>query len=76
MSTRVITNKQTGMMETITVPDHDPKALADLHREVKDMIEGNTQFHDDPYTPAKPLLDVTTGNEEDQQDFWYNHIYP
>lgn len=59
MGTKVVKNKKTGMMETIEVPDHDPKALADLHKEVKDMIEGNKQFHDDPY--AKPK--IATENE-------------
>jgi hypothetical protein len=71
MGTKVVKNKKTGMMETIEVPDHDPKALADLHKEVKDMIEGNKQFHDDPYAAPKPVVGPDTTPDE---DYWYNHI--
>jgi hypothetical protein len=72
MGTKVVKNKKTGMMETIEVPDHDPKALADLHKEVKDMIEGNKQFHDDPYAAPKPQEPVSPATTD--EDYWYNHI--
>ncbi len=49
MGIKVITNKD-GKLETVNTPDPDPYALDRLHREVKDMIEGNTQFHDDPFS--------------------------
>ena len=59
MGTKVITNKD-GKMETITVPDPDPNQLAELHKELRDMLDGNTQFHDDPYKqPEVPLPEVT-----------------
>ena len=64
-----------GKSQTIEVPDHDTKALADLHKEVKDMFEGNTQFHDDPR--AKPVpKPVQESPSPDEDDYWYNHIYP
>ncbi len=43
-----------GKMQTVDVPEADPHALEKLHKEVRDMIEGNTQFHDDPFTPKSP----------------------
>ena len=76
MAIKVIKNPKTGKSETVEVPDFDQKALADLHKEVKDMLDGNIQFHDDPNTPPKPKPEVTEASDDDQQDFWYNHIYP
>ena len=72
MAIKVVKNPKTGMSETIEVPDHDPKALADLHKEVKDMLDGNKQFHDDPYAAPKP--DPHHGTTPDDEDAWYNHI--
>lgn len=73
MGVKIVKNPKTGMSETIHVPDHDPKALADLHREVKDMLDGNKQFHEDPYAkPRQPVLPKELSQED--EDHWYNHI--
>lgn len=72
MATKVVKNKKTGMSETIEVPDHDPKALADLHKEVVDMIEGNKQFHDDPYK-APPAESQAPDEQKEVEDHWYNY---
>lgn len=49
MAIKIIKNKD-GKFETITIPDPNPKTLENLHKEVREMIEGNKQFHDDPYS--------------------------
>lgn len=33
-----------------------PLCLAQLHKEVRDMLDGNTQFHVDPLAKPKPAL--------------------
>ncbi len=43
-----------GKMQTVNVPEPDPHALEKLHKEVRDMLDGNIQFHDDPFTPKPP----------------------
>lgn len=47
-----------GKMKTVT--DYDAvtqEQLEALRKEVKDMIAGNKQFHDDPYTPKEEDLE-------------------
>ena len=82
MGIKVITNKD-GKLETVNTPDPDPYALDRLHREVKDMIEGNTQFHDDPFSKENQEKDlgVQGGCEVTElpfdPDLWIqNNIYP
>jgi hypothetical protein len=62
--TKVIKNKD-GKMETIDVPDTDPHALEKLHKEVRDMLDGNIQFHDDPYKQ----VDHTPVEHDDTDDY-------
>jgi hypothetical protein len=52
---KVVKNKD-GKFETIDVPESDPHALDKLHKEVRDMIEGNIQFHDDPFKAPTPEI--------------------
>lgn len=82
MGIKVITNKD-GKLETVNTPDPDPYALDRLHREVKDMIEGNTQFHDDPFSKENQekdigvqLPEVTEGLPFDPDLWIQNNIYP
>ena len=77
-SIKVIKNPKTGKLETVEAPRKvNEKALADLHQEVKDMISGNKQFHDDPYSAGEPAPAQsetgTTQCSEDDPD--WNHMY-
>lgn len=67
---KVVTNPKTGKMETIedtsTVTKED---LAKLHKEVRDMLDGNVQFHVDPFTPVVP------DEEPPDEDEYYVPIY-
>jgi len=52
---KVIQNPKTGKMETVDTPAPVTKeSLAELHKQTRDMIEGNTQFHVDPNMPTIP----------------------
>lgn len=53
---KVVHNPKTGKMETVEyTPSVTPESLAKQRREVRDMIEGNVQFHDDPMAAPKPV---------------------
>lgn len=59
--TTVITNPKTGRMETTISPPTPPVTKADVdktRRELRDMLDGNTQFHEDalssPTTEPQP----------------------
>ena len=52
---KVVQNPKTGKMETVDVVEKaTPESLAELHKEVRDMLDGNTQFHVDPLAKPKP----------------------
>ena len=62
---KVIQNPKTGKMETVQdIPTVTKESLAELHKEVRDMIEGNTQFHTDPNSP--PVVVPETPAEPDE----------
>ena len=73
MSTKVITNPKTGKMETIEVYDKVTKeSLAELHKEVRDMLDGNKQFHVDPN--AAPKVVPTTQIPDDGWDGYWGTV--
>ena len=51
--TRVIVNPTTGKMET--APDLPTPSLERARRELRDMIEGNTVFHQDAWSRPRPM---------------------
>ena len=57
MHHKVVTNPVTGRMETILVDDageaREQADLARAHRELRDILAGNTPFHDDKLGPGK-----------------------
>lgn len=60
---KTITNKD-GKMETVPSSDVDAQELLKkTRRELRDMLAGNTQFHEDEFkTPEKP-------KEEERSDY-------
>jgi len=63
---KVVTNKD-GTMETVPSSDVDAQELLKkTRRELRDMLAGNTQFHEDEFKtpPPKP-------EEPDQTEFPY-----
>lgn len=70
MTFKVVTNPKTGKMETVEVAEKVTKeTLAEAHRELKDMLDGNKQFHDDPYTPKPEGENKPDDDEEDVYTF-------
>lgn len=68
MTFKVIQNPKTGKMETVEVAEKVTKeTLAETHRELKDMLDGNKQFHDDPFVPPKPIP-LTDDKDDDDED--------
>lgn len=68
---KVIKNKD-GKFETVSTPDPEDqrKTLEELHKEVREMIEGNRQFHDDPYkAPAEKVDHVPIDDTDDSAGF-------
>mgnify|MGYP000493986246 CR=1 FL=1 len=66
---KVIKNPKTGKMETVEVVEKATKeTLAEAHRELKDMLDGNRQFHNDPYTPPKE--EPTKLDDDDDEDVY------
>lgn len=41
--------KKDGKMETVSIEDTIQEDLLTTRQEVKDMISGNSQFHEDPF---------------------------
>ena len=77
MKFKVVTNPVTGKSETVqTAPDEEVKASLDRsRRELKDMIAGNTQFHDDPNkAPPEPPTEAAT-EEEKKEINWASTGY-
>lgn len=64
---KTVTNPKTGKMETVEVPSDEAikRKLAQEHKELRDMLDGNTQFHDDPYTQI-PVPEVTELEDTDE----------
>jgi len=60
--------------------DHDQtgerQAIEKLRKEVRDMIQGNTQFHDDPYkVPPKPKEVEDTDETGGIPEYWHHCMY-
>ncbi len=54
--TKVIVNPATGRMETVDAHTEDAQAkLQRTRRELRDMLEGNTQFHEDEFKAEPPV---------------------
>jgi len=67
---KVIQNKQTGKMETVEVVEKaTPESLAQLHKEVRDMLDGNTQFHVDPMIKPVPPTNTVDPQEDNEDPF-------
>ena len=63
---KVIVNPKTGKMETVDVPDGpSPESLARQRKELRDMLDGNIQFHVDPRA-AKPAVKPTPPDEPEE----------
>ena len=70
MAFKVVQNKQTGKMETVDdIVKATPESLAQLHKEVRDMLDGNTQFHVDPMAKPIPVGEVIEAQEDDDNPF-------
>ena len=70
MAFKVIQNPKTGKMETVEVVEKTtPESLAQLHKEVRDMLDGNTQFHVDPMAKPIPVGEVIEAQEDDDTPF-------
>jgi len=57
MGTKVIINPKTGKMETV---DHNgdefmKNKVSRTRKELRDMLDGNTQFHEDKLGPEKDI---------------------
>ena len=73
MTFKVVQNPKTGKMETVPdVPKATPESLGQLHKEVRDMLDGNTQFHVDPL--AKPAPPSTTIDPQEDDDFLFDWV--
>jgi len=67
---KVIQNPTTGKMETVEVADKaTPESLAQLHKEVRDMLDGNIQFHVDPLAKPVPPAQTIDAQEEDDNPY-------
>ena len=71
---KVIKSKD-GKYETVSVPDPEDikKKLAEQHKELRDMLDGNTQFHDDPFKKP-PDPPVTDADEQTDIYGYWGHI--
>lgn len=66
MPHKVITDKN-GRMRTVDVePPPSREAIDTLRREVKDIVAGNTQFHDDEFAKPKALPPIDGFLTEDE----------
>lgn len=52
---KVVTNPKTGKMETVQDFSEDIaiRKLRETKKELRDMLDGNVQFHEDKLGPAK-----------------------
>ena len=70
MSFKIVTNPVTGKSETQTGPNEQvvQQNLEKSRRELRDMIAGNTQFHDDPNKapPEAPTEDAATEEKKNE----------
>jgi hypothetical protein len=60
MTVKTRINPDTGMMETYGWQADDgllAKKIAADRKVLRDMLDGNIQFHDDPNTPPKPQVE-------------------
>lgn len=73
MATKVIVNPKTGKMETVDDYTKIPtkEALARQHKELRDMLDGNVQFHNDPFAAPK---EKPIEPDDDEQSIY--GIYP
>lgn len=66
MGTKVIVNPKTGAMETVSVSDTAAiEALNKTRKALRDMLDGNVQFHTDTLGPDKPKP-----TEEEQKELY------
>lgn len=74
MGTKVITNKD-GKMETIQDSSDEvmKRKLHDTRKALRDMLDGNTQFHEDKLGPDKKPKEEVSGNTLPDIDF--NNFY-
>lgn len=74
MSFKIVTNPVTGKSETQTGPNEQvvQQNLEKSRRELRDMIAGNTQFHDDPFkTPEAPPETAAVPEPDFTEKDWY-----
>ena len=72
MTFKVIQNPKTGKMETVDeLTKPTPESLAQQRKELRDMLDGNTQFHVDPLTKPleKPASIVPDAQDEDENPY-------
>jgi len=72
MTFKVIQDPKTGKMKTVDdLPTATPESLAKQHKELRDMLDGNTQFHVDPLAkpPDKPASVIPDAQDEDDNPY-------
>ena len=77
MSFKIVTNPVTGKSETQTGPNEQvvQQNLEKSRRELRDMIAGNTQFHDDPNKAPPEAPTEATVEEKKKEVDWASTGY-
>lgn len=71
MGTKVIVNPKTGKMETVSDWAYgavSPESVARTRKQLRDMLSGNTPFHEDEFAEKK-VVD-TEEEDEDTSGFY------
>jgi hypothetical protein len=66
---KVVTNKD-GTMQTVPHTDLSAEKLKQTRKELRDMLSGNTQFHDDEWATPKEVPILDEQDDDGQIDFF------
>ena len=66
MATKIVTGADGKMRTEDCAPPKGAEELRRLRKELRDMLDGNVQFHDDPRAAPKPAVPVGEATEAPQ----------
>jgi hypothetical protein len=73
INTKVIVNPKTGKMETVQDSSEEQaiRKLRETKKELREMLDGNVQFHTDTLGPPNPVVP----DEASENDAFVNGFY-
>lgn len=79
MGTKVIINPKTGKMETVDdfkcSPEFQAETVKQTRKALRDMLDGNTQFHTDTLGPDKPKEEEPKKEQQYEDGSSYEGFY-